>query len=50
MNVLGWGARETVTHVHADIGAIHASGNDFAIVNEDASDRCFVRFESQFSL
>ena len=41
---------EIQTHVHADVGAVHASGNNLAMVDKDASDRSLVRSEGEFCL
>jgi len=37
-------------YVHGNIGAVHALGNHFAIVNENTAHRCLIRGECQLGL
>lgn len=55
LGVRGWldkdaPQRAVQTYVHADVGPIHAPGNDLAVVDKDAPHGCFVRFERKFGL
>ena len=37
-------------YIHGNIGAVHALGNDFAIVNKDTTHRSLIRGKCQLGL
>lgn len=48
--VKGPRSRIESTHIHSDVGTIHATSDDLAIVDEDTAHGCLVGCECQFSL
>ena len=44
------GIFDLFAYIHGNIGAVHALGNDFAIVNKDTTHRSFIRSKCQLGL